>query len=197
MSEAQPQPDSAALNGERRIIAAGFGGQGALTLGKLLCVAAMNEGRMVTYLPSYGAEVRGGTANCQVVLSPKPIYSPVVERADALLMLNQLSYERFLPRLKRGGVAVVNSSSVDLSQSDRAPGAELLAVPAGEMAARMGEVRAANIILLGACVEFCSLVTVESCREALKDKFGGREDLLQLNLRALEEGRRQVAGPAD
>ncbi len=197
MSETDQPPARAVANGEHRIIAAGYGGQGVLTLGKLLCVAAMNEGRMVTYLPSYGAEVRGGTANCQVVISPEPIYSPVVEKADALIMLNQLSYERFIPRLKRGGVAIVNSSIVDPAQNERPPGTELFAIAAGDMAARMGEVRAANIILLGAFVEFTALVGVESCRNALEERFGGQEgDLLRVNLRALEEGRRMVANAA-
>jgi 2-oxoglutarate ferredoxin oxidoreductase subunit gamma len=98
---------------EHRLIVAGFGGQGILTLGKLLCMAAMREGKKVTYLPAYGPEVRGGTANCQVVISSGIIYSPLVEQADSAIILNQLSYERFARALKPSGLLLVNSSGVD------------------------------------------------------------------------------------
>jgi len=175
---------------ERRLIVAGFGGQGVLTIGRLLCVAAMKEGKLVTYLPAYGGEVRGGTANCQVVISPGAIFSPVVEAADCLIILNQLSYERFSHRLRSDGLMLVNSSGVDL---DEAPppqdGARLVAVPAAEKAAQMGDLRAGNMIMLGAFVALSDLVRMESCRLALRQTFTGpKASLLDLNLEALQAG---------
>ncbi len=178
---------------EHRIIAAGFGGQGILTLGRLLCIAAMREGKMVTYMPSYGAEVRGGTANCQVVISPGTIYSPLVEQADSLIIMNQPSYERFRDALKPGGLVALNSSAVepDGATSD----IELLPLPAAETAADMGNARVGNVIMLGAFAEVTGLIRQESAREALREVFTGRKaEMLDLNLEALEAGARMATG---
>ncbi len=190
MQQIEPSELSpAAGGGEYRAIVAGFGGQGILTLGRLLCTAAMADGRQVTYLPSYGTEVRGGTANCQVVVSDGTIYSPLVEEADALIILNQLSYERFLPRLNSGGLLVVNSSGVDLEQVPCPPGARRVCVPAAERAAELGDVRVGNVLMLGAFTQASSLVSRQSCEAALETAFSDRKaDLLDVNKRALAEG---------
>ncbi len=178
---------------EHRVIVAGFGGQGVLTLGKLLCTAAMGEGRLVTYFPSYGAEVRGGTANCQVVISSGTIYSPLVEEADSLIILNRLSYERFMPRLKPGGLVLVNRTGVDMDEVDTPSDGRTLALPAVERAAQMGNVRVGNVIMLGAFVETTSLLQPDSCRAALEGVFGrSKADVLELNLKAFEEGRQMA-----
>ncbi len=173
---------------EYRLIAAGSGGQGILTLAKLLCTAAMNEGKTVTYFPSYGAEVRGGTANCQVVLSNRHIHAPLVEHAHSLIVLNQPSYERFLPRLMPGGLLVANTSAVELAAEP--PGhATIVAVPAAEAAARMGDVRVGNVIMLGAFAAACRVVSQEACRDALREQFVGRRAaMLDLNLAAFQAG---------
>ena len=133
---AQTAGPAGAPSAEHRLIVAGFGGQGVLSLGKLLCISAMAEGKTVTYLPSYGAEVRGGTANCQVTISSGSIYSPLVERADSLIILNQLSYDRFAARLREGGLMVVNSSAIDAREGNG--DGRMVAVPATELAAQMG-----------------------------------------------------------
>ena len=174
---------------EHRLIAAGFGGQGIMTLGKLLCTAAMREGKDVTYLQSYGAEVRGGTANCQVVVGSGTIYSPLVEQADSLVMLNQLSYDRFAPVLKPGGLLLVNSSTVSAEPDGRAAGARLVQTPATELAVEMGNIRVANVIMLGVLLGLTELVGQEACRGALTDLLGRRRpELLELNERALARG---------
>jgi 2-oxoglutarate ferredoxin oxidoreductase subunit gamma len=174
---------------EHRLIAAGFGGQGVLTIGKLLCNAAMAEGRRVCYLPSYGAEVRGGTANCKVVVSSRDIYSPLVECADSLVMLNEPSMERFLPRLAPGGRVVANTSAVDLSRFDLPEAARVTEVPAIGAAAELGEVRVANVVMLGALVAATGLVGREACESAIRQVLGGRKAaLLQANLAALARG---------
>jgi 2-oxoglutarate ferredoxin oxidoreductase subunit gamma len=174
---------------EHRVIAAGFGGQGVLTIGKLLCYAGMGEGRRVSYLPSYGAEVRGGTANCKVVVSSGEIYNPLVETADSLVILNELSLERFLPQLKPDGLLVVNTSAVGLSDFDLPEGAGVVEVPAIEIAAELGEVRVANVVMLGAFVACSGLVSLDACETAIGEVLGGRKAaLLEVNRSALARG---------
>jgi 2-oxoglutarate ferredoxin oxidoreductase subunit gamma len=179
---------------EQRIIVAGFGGQGILTLGKLLCMSALGEGRRVTYLPSYGTEVRGGTANCQVTISPGDIYNPLVEAADSLVILNQLSYERFADRLLPGGTMLLNSSLIDSAEGQGPKDAEVLSLPAAEMAAELGSVQVTNIIMLGAFLEVVPVVRPAAALEAIRDLLGKKkEEMLELNERAFEEGRRRLA----
>ncbi len=174
---------------EHRLIVAGFGGQGVLTVGKLLCTAAISEGKVVTYLPSYGAEVRGGTANCQVVISANTIYSPLVEQADSLIIMNQLSYDKFARRIKPQGLLLVNSSVIELDEVPAQGPATVLALPATEIAADMGNVRVANVILLSAFVRMTGLVEEESCLAALNDLLGERKaSLMDLNMQAMRKG---------
>ena len=180
---------------EHRLIVAGFGGQGILTLAKVLCTAAMGEGKTVTYLPSYGSEVRGGTANCQLVVSRGPIYSPLVEAADSLIILNQLSYERFADRIKPSGLLVVNSSTVDVDSVEGPPEGRLIVLPATDRAAELGNVRVANVLMLGAFITASALATEESCLAALKELIGRRRaHLVDLNVKALKEGAALAGG---
>ncbi len=180
---------------EHRLIIAGFGGQGILTLGKLLCMAALSEGKKVTYLPSYGAEVRGGTANCQLVISMETIYSPLVEQADSVIILNQLSYERFARAVRPEGLMLLNSSGVDAADTPPVAGVKVLSLPAAEIAAEMGDVRVANVIMLGAFVRTTPLVAEESCAAALASLLGRRKAaLLQLNEQAFARGGQLVRG---
>jgi 2-oxoglutarate ferredoxin oxidoreductase subunit gamma len=179
---------------EHRLITAGFGGQGVLTLGRILCIAAMEEGKLVTYLPSYGAEVRGGTANCQVVISSHTIYSPFVESADSLIIMNQLSYDRFAPRVKGGGLMLVNSSVVDPEEPAAGSQVRMLALPVTDMAAEMGEVRVANVIMLGAFVTLTDVVGREACAGAMEEVLGKRKArLLDVNREALARGAQLAA----
>jgi len=181
--------ETGATRREYRLIAAGFGGQGSLTIGRLLCAAAIGEGRNVTYLPSYGSEVRGGTANCQVVISAGTIYSPLVEEADGLIILNQLSCERFAPRLKAGGLMVLNSSAVELPEEPVRTDGTVLAVPAGELAAELGDVRVANIVMLGTFVRASGILGEQSVRAAIERVLGARKaEMAELNARAWQKG---------
>ena len=174
---------------EHRLIIAGFGGQGVLTLGRLLCMAGIEEGKQVTYLPSYGSEVRGGTANCQVVISRRTVYSPLVERADSLIILNELSFERFAGGIKPGGLILANTSIIDMDAMRRPAGASLVELPATDMAAEMGDLRVANVLMLGAFAKRTALVAADSCAEAIRRLMGARRpELLDLNLRALVVG---------
>jgi len=173
--------------GEHRIIVAGFGGQGVLTLGRLLCVGAMKEGRQVTYLPSYGTEVRGGTANCHVVVSDGEIFSPWVEEADSLIILNELSFRRFGESIREDGLLVVNASLVEVGDYAATHPVRLLSVPATQKAAELGDVRSANVFALGTFLEASGLCSTESMREAMRERFGEGPGL-EINLRAFEAG---------
>jgi 2-oxoglutarate ferredoxin oxidoreductase subunit gamma len=186
-----PRADS---NGEHRLIVAGFGGQGVLTFGRLVCLAAMSEGRQVTYLPSYGAEVRGGTANCQVVVAEGPIYSPLVEAADALVVLNQLSYDRFAGQVRPDGLLMVNSTVVDVSGVQAPPEGRAFCFPVSDLAAEMGNIRVANVIMLGAFVRATGLLRPQDCLAAIGEQFGAsRASLVALNQDAFRRGEELVA----
>jgi 2-oxoglutarate ferredoxin oxidoreductase subunit gamma len=183
-------------NREQRVLIAGFGGQGILTLGKLLCNAAISEGKNVTYMPSYGTEVRGGTCNCHVVISPEEIFSPYVETADSLIILNELSYERFHSTLRPGGLLVVNTSMVQPSEKDNPCRGQVLGLPATETAGQMGNVLVANVILLGAFVGATGICGEESIELAIREWLSdGKGDKIPLNLDAFRRGLK--AGHAD
>jgi len=174
---------------EHSIFIAGFGGQGVLTLGKLLCLGAMKEGKQVTCLPSYGAEVRGGTAHCHVVISPGQIFSPIVEVADSLIILNELSFERFGGIIRPDGLMVLNRSLVEPGDYQRTHQATVLPLKATERALEMGNILVANVILLGAFVEATGLCGGESIRQALRQSLtGSKRTSLALNLQAYEAG---------
>ena len=174
---------------EHRLIIAGFGGQGILTTGKLLCTAALNEGREVTFMPAYGTEVRGGTANCHVVISDSRVFSPLVEKADSLLIMNQLSMERFGERLKDDGLLLTNSSLVESIPDNPTATARHIAIPATERAAELGNVVVANVLMLGAFVRLTGICSDESVLNSLRDALSEKKpDLLDLNLEAYETG---------
>jgi len=176
-------------NRTHHLIVSGFGGQGVLTLGKLICQAAIAEGRQVTCLPSYGAEVRGGTANCQVVLADDEVLDPSVLCADALIILNALSLERFGPRLAPDGLLVLNTSLVAPADDKLPQHGRVVPVPATERAAALGDIRAANMLTLGAYTRASAAVSEQAMRQAVADLFEPRGPaLVELNLKAFDEG---------
>lgn len=170
-----------------RVIMAGHGGQGLMMIGRLLAHVAMREGKHVTFLPSYGTEVRGGTANCHVIISTEEIFSPLVEVADTLLIMNQPSYEKFKNILKPGGLLLINSSLVhpEASTND----VELVCVPATEWAAEIGNVRVANMIMTGAYNALKKLVAIQNLLAELRSTLADKKsELFELNKKALERG---------
>ncbi|MCJ7424219.1 2-oxoacid:acceptor oxidoreductase family protein [Candidatus Bathyarchaeota archaeon] len=180
------------------IVMAGFGGQGLMFIGKLLAFSAMKEGRHVTWIPSYGPEMRGGTANCTIVISSEEIGSPVTAHPHTVLVMNNPSMETFEPRLKSGGLLLLSSSLVThpVTRKD----IKTLAIPASEVATSAGTEKSANMVMLGAYVALTKTVAKESIIEGLKELFGKKIDLFQTNVRAFEEGMRfadqQCAQPA-
>ncbi len=171
------------------IIMAGFGGQGILMIGNLLALTAMEEGKNVTYFPSYGVEMRGGTANCTVIVSDDEIGSPVVARPDSLVIMNGPSLEKFLPDLRPGGDLVINSSLVDGHQVGRKD-VRLLSVPADEIARnKIGSRQMASMIALGAYVALTGVVRLEALIDCLPKVISKKyEKFIPLNVNALKEG---------
>jgi 2-oxoglutarate ferredoxin oxidoreductase subunit gamma len=170
------------------VIIAGFGGQGIMLAGKLLAQTAMNCGREVTYMPSYGAEVRGGTANCMVVIAENEIACPVVGKPDSLIVMNKASLNKFSPRLKNSGLLILNSSLIDIEpQVDDS--IEVIRLPADEIAVELGIVKAANMVALGAYLQVKGLFAIESAAEALPEILAKRHhNTLDLNKNALQRG---------
>ena len=178
-----------------RVIMAGFGGQGMMMMGKLLAGVAMRQGKEVTFFPSYGAEVRGGTAHCHVVISDEPIYSPIVEEADTLIVMNQPSYDKFQPRLREGGLILLNSSmaETDDALADTPPDT-CLRIPATEVADEIGNVRVANAVMLGAYAASRGLLPAEAVLAGLESEMVGRKaHLLDVNRAAFRKGQEFAA----
>jgi 2-oxoglutarate ferredoxin oxidoreductase subunit gamma len=172
------------------IVMAGFGGQGLMFIGKLLAYSAMKEGRHVTWIPSYGPEMRGGTANCAVVVSSEEIGSPVTPHPRAIIVMNNPSMEAFEPRLQSNGLLLLSKSMVNrpVTRSD----VKILAVPASEIAASAGAEKSANMVMLGAYIAFTKVVAKESIIQGLKELFEKKIDLFEANIRAFEEGMKFV-----
>ncbi len=170
------------------VIIAGFGGQGVILIGNLLAYAAMKEGYNVTFFPSYGVEMRGGTANCTVVISDEEIGSPIVGIPKSLIIMNAPSMEKFLPRVEKGGVVFYNSSLIDDSLVNRND-VELIPIPVNEMALELGNVRLANMIMIGAFVEKTKIVNQEILKDSLKDVISERNlKYIPENIKAIDKG---------
>lgn len=168
------------------VVMAGFGGQGLMFIGKLLAYSAMKEGKNVTWIPSYGPEMRGGTANCTVVISNEEIGSPVIPRPRALIIMNNPSLETFEPRLQNNGFLLFNNSFVTrpIARTD----IKTVSIPANELAVAAGDERTANMVMLGAYIACTKVVSKESIVEGLKELFGKKIELLDTNVRAFDEG---------
>jgi len=172
---------------ENNVIIAGFGGQGVLLAGEVLANALMLDEKNVTWFPCYGAEMRGGTVNCEVVSSEAEVSSVNKKEADFIIALNQLSFERFLPKLKKGGWIIANSSLVKELRSRI--DVNYLFAPITNLANDLGEIRISNIISLGMLAKVSKLTSVETLHKALDSVLPEhRKNLLALNLKALEAG---------
>lgn len=170
---------------------AGFGGQGIMLMGQIMAEAAMQQGHEVVWIPSYGPEMRGGTAYCTVVISDRPIGSPIIRNPKHLVAMNRPSLEKFAPTVKSGGTIFINSSiiSIDAGRND----VDVVKVPIIEIARELGNVRTANIIALAAFVSRSQVVDFELLRESVKAKFANKEKLIPINMKALEEGQKAAS----
>lgn len=172
---------------EHEIIVAGFGGQGVLFVGLVLTHAGMHAGRNVAWFPSYGPEMRGGTANCTVIISDEEVGSPIVSRPSAAIVMNEPSLAKYAPRVKPGGTLVVNSSLVK-SRSDRTD-IRIIEVPANAIAFEMGNDRVANMVALGALISAVDILPLEVVEESLPETLGAsKEKFVEPNRNALRRG---------
>lgn len=170
------------------IIFAGFGGQGIILSGTIICLAAMKEGKRVTHIPSYGAEMRGGTANCSVVISDHEIASPVVPHPSLCVVMNKPSLIKFEPRLRQGGTLLYNSSLIDVGPSRK--DLRCIPVPANEMAEQEGSARSANMIMLGLLARIKpEVASLDSIKATLDQAVSARHrNLNEINKRCLARG---------
>jgi len=169
-----------------KVILAGFGGQGMMLFGKLLAQAAIEDSLHVTYFPSYGTEVRGGTAVYHLIISTEEIFSPHIEEADTLVIMNQPSYQKFKGMIKPGGLLLLNSSMVKFDLNSEI---KIYEVPATEIASKLGNVLVSNIVMLGAYLAIKNLFTIKNISDQLlKSLKGKKSGLLDINLNALEKG---------
>jgi 2-oxoglutarate ferredoxin oxidoreductase subunit gamma len=170
------------------VIIAGFGGQGVMLIGNLLAYAAMEQELNVTYMPVYGVEMRGGTANCTVVISDEEIGSPIIFHPKSVIVMNQPSLEKFQPRLIPGGLLIVNSSIVDTSLVDKTKYKALL-VPVNNIADKLGNIKMANMVALGAWLGVTQAVDLKLVEKAMAEMFSSmEEEVIELNKKALAEG---------
>jgi 2-oxoglutarate ferredoxin oxidoreductase subunit gamma len=169
-----------------KTVFAGFGGQGVLSMGLNLAQAAMLEGKFVTYLPAYGAEVRGGTANCTVSISDEEIASPVASSPTFVVAMNEPSMVRFQNKIQSGGILFLNSTLI--SEPLKRGDIEIVTVPANEIAEKMANVKSANMIMLGAFIKKSNLVSLKSLVDGLTVALKGNQKLVTINKDALNAG---------
>lgn len=174
-------------------IMAGFGGQGLLFSGKVLAHAALIEKKELSWLPSYGPEMRGGTCNCSVIVSDEPVGSPIIAHPNVLMVMNEPSLDKFENEVAKGGVVFVDSSLI--ARKVKRTDVEAVYIPATQMAKEMDAPALANMIILGAISEKVGCVAGDTIIEALKHTISARKaNLLEANIKAVEAGRKFIKG---
>jgi 2-oxoglutarate ferredoxin oxidoreductase subunit gamma len=172
---------------QTEVIIAGFGGQGVLFAGQLLSYAAMDAGQEVTWIPSYGPEMRGGTANCTVIIADEEIGSPLVRNPRAVIAMNLPSLDKYEPSIQPGGVLVVNSSMVN--RPAKRNDIHTIMIPANDIAETLGDKRMANMALLGGLLANLPILSIEAIQKTLAEHLPARHHkLLPLNYEALHKG---------
>lgn len=175
------------MNGYQDVIMAGFGGQGVMLIGNLLAQAGLEQGLEVSFIPVYGAEMRGGTANCTVVLDTNPVGSPLVNQPMSTIILNEPSLHKFQPRLREGGVQIVNASLVSRELLDARK--KTVYIPVNDMAHKLGNVKMANVVALGAWLRATGALDPEAVTQAMHSVVNAHyAKLIPANIKALEAG---------
>ncbi|MGB9750207.1 MAG: 2-oxoacid:acceptor oxidoreductase family protein [Caldisericia bacterium] len=173
------------------VIIAGFGGQGVMLMGETICEAATTMGINATFFPSYGPEMRGGTANCNVIVSDKAIASPVLATSMNIIVMNKPSLDKFENKVKEKGILFVNSSLIDreVTRND----IEVVKVPANEIAEKLGNAVVANMVMLGAFLEKTKVIPIEKVKYVV-EKFLSekKKELIDINFKALDEGAKLI-----
>lgn len=171
---------------EKKIQIAGSGGQGIMLMGQMLGLSTQKQGLNVTVFPTYGPQQRGGTSSCRVVISDEDIYAPIPNEVDVFVIMNQEAYDKYLYRIKKNGILLVNSSEVQ-ADTDRED-LIVLALPVDELAIELGNIKFANMIMLGALVNLIESQAMESLIEAMEGKMKNKPDLIDVNKTAIKLG---------
>ena len=172
----------------KTFIFSGSGGQGIMSMGTMLAQAALDSGRHAIYMPSYGPEQRGGSAKCTVVVDEDEIISPLASKCDTLIVMNEQAYEKFAKTLRAGGILVANTSRID--SEIKKDSFTVVEVPADDLAVELGNIKCANIILIGALVgSEAGIISEEAILKSLDKKFASKKkEVLELNHKALQKG---------
>ncbi|CVK19678.1 MULTISPECIES: 2-oxoacid:acceptor oxidoreductase family protein [Sporomusa] len=168
------------------IILAGFGGQGVMLMGQILTYAGMIENKQVSWIPSYGPEMRGGTANCSVIVSEEPIGAPIVSEPNLVVAMNLPSLDKFEPMLQPGGILIINSSLIE--QAAKRTDIKVYPVPANDIAAELGNSRTANMVIVGAIIAASKVVSDDAVLKAFAKMFAQKPELLAINEQAIHRG---------
>ena len=170
----------------QEIIIAGFGGQGVLLMGQILTLAGMLEDKHVSWIPSYGPEMRGGTANCSVIISDEPIGSPIVYEPTATVVMNLQSLDKFETSVQPQGILIINSSLIDKAATR--DDIKVYRVPVNEISVELGNAKMANMVALGALIAATGTIKSESLFKAFSKKFASKPELLTANKQAIQRG---------
>jgi 2-oxoglutarate ferredoxin oxidoreductase subunit gamma len=172
---------------KQSFVFSGSGGQGIMSAGIMLAHAAIDEAKHATYLPEYGPEQRGGSAKCTVIISDGEIVSPLTKKCDNLICMNEQAYRKFSDDLKAGGLLVLNSSRI--KNEEIRDDVRVLSVPVDDIALELGNVKVANIVLIGALIGAADIVNKETFVKSLEEKFKSKKpEILEMNMKALEKG---------
>lgn len=174
------------------IIMAGFGGQGVMLMGQLMTYAGMLENKQVSWIPSYGPEMRGGTANCSVIISDEKVGAPIVTEPDLVVAMNLPSLDKFEPTIKPGGTLIINSSLID--RDAKRSDIKVYKVPANDIANEMGNAKVANMVALGAVVAATGAVSADGVKKAFAKMFAKKPKLFDINEKAIKRGAEQIMG---
>jgi len=169
------------------LLIAGFGGQGVLFSGKVIAHAGMDVGKNVSWLPSYGPEMRGGTANCQIIISDEPIGSPIVTKPDILIVMNKPSLDKFESTVKPGGTIIVDS--VYIEDKVKRDDVNVVYIPAKQIAAENGDDRLGNMVMTGKLIEIMKEIPLKDIEQSMRDNISkSKADLAEFNIKMLESG---------
>lgn len=174
----------------KKIVIAGFGGQGVLSLGQFLISAGLIENKEVSYLPAYGPEMRGGTANCSIVISNSQIASPLCENPDILVAMNAPSVDKFESKIASGGALLLNSSLIN--QTITRTDIKVYEIPANQLAEECGTVKAANMVMAGAVSAVSGAVQKQSIYKVIEERFADKPKLIEINKKACDSGFGQI-----
>lgn len=181
---------------ESSLIISGYGGQGVLFIGMAISNCAMDEDKYVTWMPSYGAEMRGGTANCTIVIANEEVASPYQTNPDYVIALNSQSVEKFEMKIKTGGTLIINSSLY--KGKERRTDINYVYIPANEIATKIGEIKCANMVMLSAFIEKTKIVKLETLKQVIRKVISiSKAKLLEINELAIQKGAEYIKIPVN